>query len=85
MISLSNKIISKIKNDLDKNKKISIRTYKNDRGFTIYFTNSEYVIKEDGFFNKEYKLKDWQSSKKILKKIFKTEFPRSNNIRYNIS
>ena len=60
---------------------LDLRTYKRDRSVIIMRTNEDlFSVIEDGF-EKEQFWTDLKGMKKLLKKLLKREFPRSNKIR----
>ncbi len=62
--------------------RLSIRTWKNDRGITITCTNDGlFSLAEDGFFNTLGENLDKAALLKTMKPIAKREFPRSNKLR----
>lgn len=72
---------------LRKLKKISVgrgldlRTYKRDRSVVIIRTEEDlFSVIESGFEEERFS-SDFKGLKKILKKLLKREFPRSNKIR----
>lgn len=62
--------------------KISISTFKANRGFFIYKINQTFKIHQDGYENKTYENLDFKQALKMVEKILKKEFPRSHEIRY---
>ncbi|SDN61983.1 hypothetical protein [Desulfonauticus submarinus] len=73
------KIIPKLKK-LYPNEGIILATYKRNRTLTIIFKEESYLFIQKGYENKSYFVKPSQL-KKQLKKVLKTEFPRSRKIR----
>lgn len=60
---------------------LDLRTYKRDRSVVILRKGiDEFFVVEDGF-SKESFSEDFKGLKKLLKKLLKREFPRSNKIR----
>lgn len=60
---------------------LDLRTYKRDRSVLIMRTAVDsFSVIEDGF-DKEHFSADIKALKKLLKKLVKREFPRSNKIR----
>ncbi|WP_319762189.1 hypothetical protein [Maridesulfovibrio sp.] len=60
---------------------IDLRTYKRNRSLLILHVRThEYIIYEDGYETIEH-LSALKGMKKLLKTLFKREFPRSNKIR----
>lgn len=60
---------------------LDLRTFKRDRSIVITKLGpDEYETKENGFERASFKT-DTQSMRKLLKKLLKKEFPRSNKIR----
>lgn len=60
---------------------LDLRTYKRDRSVIITRTGGDsFSVIEDVFFKENYST-DFKGLKKIIKKLLKREFPRSNKIR----
>jgi len=60
---------------------IDLRTYKRNRSLLIlHIRELEYIIYEDGYETIEHQVA-FKGMKKLLKTLFKREFPRSNKIR----
>ncbi|WP_035075554.1 hypothetical protein [Maridesulfovibrio zosterae] len=60
---------------------LDLRTYKRDRSVIIMHTNEDlFSVIEDGFEKEQFST-DLKGMKKLLKKLLKREFPRSNKIR----
>ncbi|WP_415719651.1 hypothetical protein [Maridesulfovibrio sp.] len=60
---------------------LDMRTYKRDRSVLILRTGEDtYVVIEDGFEQARFD-ENSKSLKKVLKRLLKKEFPRSNKIR----
>ncbi|WP_419780865.1 hypothetical protein [Maridesulfovibrio sp.] len=60
---------------------IDLRTYKRNRSLLIlHDQEQEYIIYEDGYETIEHRAA-LKGMKKLLKTLFKREFPRSNKIR----
>lgn len=60
---------------------IDLRTYKRNRSLLIlHYLNENFIIYEDGYETIEHEA-TLNEIRKILKIIFKREFPRSNKIR----
>ncbi|NDV25431.1 hypothetical protein [Desulfovibrio sp. JC010] len=60
---------------------IDLRTYKRNRSLLILHVHEqEYIIYEDGYEKIEHQTA-LKGMKKLLKTLFKREFPRSNKIR----
>lgn len=69
---------------IEVNDKVSFKTFKKDRGFTIEKIEGAFNIIEDGYEKKEFLNIKYKEVKKILKELQKKEFPRSNKIWYKI-
>lgn len=60
---------------------IDLRTYKRNRSLLIlHAREQEYIVYEDGYETIEHQCA-LKGMKKLLKTLFKREFPRSNKIR----
>ncbi len=60
---------------------LDLRTYKRDRSVVIVRSAEDsFTVIEDGFFKENFSV-DFKGLKKLLKKLVKVEFPRSNKIR----
>ncbi len=60
---------------------LDLRTYKRDRSVLILRTGDDtFLVVEDGFAKERFST-DLKGLRKILKKLLKIEFPRSNKIR----
>ncbi|MBI9113041.1 hypothetical protein [Maridesulfovibrio ferrireducens] len=60
---------------------LKMLTYKRDRSVVIMRTGEDsFSVTQDGF-DKEFFTTDFKELKKLLKKLVKREFPRSNKIR----
>ncbi|NDV27855.1 hypothetical protein [Desulfovibrio sp. JC010] len=60
---------------------LDLRTYKRDRSVVILRTaEDDFEVIEDGFDQQRFS-EDFKGLKKLLKKLLKREFPRSNKIR----
>ena len=60
---------------------IDLRTYKRNRSLLILHINDgEFIIYEEGYETNTHEIK-LSGMRKILKMLFKREFPRSNKIR----
>lgn len=59
---------------------LEVRTYKRDRGVSVRRVSADsYVVREEGFHTQCLEV-DAKKLKKLLKSLFKTEFPRSNKL-----
>lgn len=58
---------------------LELLTYKRDRGILILRTDQGCTVTETGFNNETFHT-DMTGLKKLLKTLFKREFPRSNKI-----
>lgn len=65
---------------------LDLQTYKRDRSVVILRKDADnFFVVADGF-SKESFSEDFKGLKKLLKKMLKREFPRSNKIRvYHVS
>lgn len=60
---------------------LDLRTYKRDRSVIIMRSAEDsFSVIEDGFCKESFSV-DFKGMKKLLKKLVKVEFPRSNKIR----
>lgn len=60
---------------------IDLRTYKRDRSVVITRMDEDaFAVEEDGFEKQRFET-DLKGMKKLLGKLLKREFPRSNKIR----
>ena len=60
---------------------IDLRTYKRNRSLLIiHIKNGDFVVHEDGYETLTHEA-GLKSMRKLLKTLFKREFPRSNKIR----
>ncbi|WP_309299744.1 hypothetical protein [Maridesulfovibrio hydrothermalis] len=60
---------------------IDLRTYKRNRSLLIiHIKDHEFIIYEDGYEKNTHEVK-LKGVRKLLKTLFKREFPRSNKIR----
>jgi hypothetical protein len=60
---------------------IDLRTYKRNRSLLIiHYQSEDFTIFEDGYETIEHNVK-LKEVRKLLKTLFKREFPRSNKIR----
>ncbi|WP_031482807.1 hypothetical protein [Maridesulfovibrio frigidus] len=60
---------------------LDMRTYKRDRSLVIMRTGDDsFSVAQDGFAKERFAT-DFKGLKKLLKKLVKQEFPRSNKIR----
>lgn len=67
-------------------KGLDLRTYKRDRSVVILRkTDDLFSVRQDGFTKDTFST-DFKGLKKLLKKLLKQEFPRSNKVRvYEVS
>lgn len=82
MEALNQRLLVKMKRDLDKGLAVDLRTYKKDRGLAILPREAGYEIREAGFQDQVFSAPDWPQAKKVLKTIMKREFPRSHRVHY---
>ncbi|WP_320174420.1 hypothetical protein [Maridesulfovibrio sp.] len=62
-------------------KGLDLRTYKRDRSVVILRKGEDsFLVIEDGFDTERF-TEDFKGVKRLLKKLLKKEFPRSNKIR----
>lgn len=61
-------------------KALDIRTYKKDRKIVILKLEGAYHVYEDGFEKESYLNVQQGELKKLLKKLGRIEFPRSNKL-----
>lgn len=63
---------------------IAVHSYKRNRGVTILRQpGGKVLIREDGYV-KEEQIVDLPKAEKVLKPVFKREFPRSRKVRVSI-
>ncbi|MBS6005541.1 MAG: hypothetical protein KIB43_01145 [Clostridium baratii] len=67
------------------NQKVIFKTFKKDRKVEVLKLESSYTIIENGFKNNIIEDLEYKEVKKILKKLQKIEFPRSNKLWYSIT
>lgn len=64
---------------------LSVRTWKNDRGFAITCLGDDcFRLSEDGFQNQTLEALSRQNVLKTAKTIARREFPRSNKLRLTL-
>ena len=67
------------------NQKVIFKTFKKDRKVEVLKLENSYTIIENGFKNNIIEDLEYKEVKKILKKLQKIEFPRSNKLWYSIT
>lgn len=61
---------------------LAVRTYKGDRGFAILADADGFVLREDGYLNKEERFTEVRPLLKETKRAMRREFPRSNKLHF---
>lgn len=60
---------------------LDVRTYKRDRGVRVRrMRDDRFEVVQDGFGHERFEV-DAKKLKKLLKRLFRIEFPRSNRLR----
>lgn len=67
------------------NQKVIFKTFKKDRKVEILKLENSYTIIENGFKNNIIENLEYKEVKKLLKKLQKIEFPRSNKLCYSVT
>lgn len=73
-------VVAKALPKLHAGNRLSIRSYKQDRGITISKHTQGFLMEEDGFVNRSVVVADAGALNPVLKKMMKKEFPRSNKV-----
>lgn len=86
MISIDNFVFDTIKRlkDLKVDNCLDIRSYKKNRKIVIEKLKDSFNLYEDGYNKEEFLELSEEELKKLLRKIEKLEFPRSNKLRFYI-
>jgi hypothetical protein len=64
---------------LEAGKSVLLQPYKKDRSVLVSRFEEGYRVLEDGFVKKEYQVGE-EKIRKLLKKLIRKEFPRSNRV-----
>ncbi len=64
---------------LEAGKSILLQPYKKDRSVLVTRVGEGFRVLEDGFVKKEYRIGE-EKIRKLLKKLIRKEFPRSNRV-----